>query len=136
MDGCAGGQVATRDVFTDEELDQLRRFPKIGREQLIRHFTLTPADEAFVLTHRGAGNRLGVAVQLCSLPWLGFVPDDVASALPSAVVRLSQRLRIPAGELAGYGAREQNRTVAGASPSARTCLMSATADRLRASISC
>jgi hypothetical protein len=28
---------------------------------------------------------LGVAVQLCILPWLGFVPDDVAAAPPVAV---------------------------------------------------
>ncbi|MDQ6948254.1 MAG: DUF4158 domain-containing protein, partial [Actinomycetota bacterium] len=28
---------------------------------------------------------LGLAVQLCTLPWLGFVPDDVASAPPAAV---------------------------------------------------
>src|SRR5450755_2802488 len=78
MDGAEqGGRVATRDVFTDEELDQLRRFPDISREELIRYFTLTPADEAFVVARHGAANRLGAAVQLCSLPWLGFVPDDV-----------------------------------------------------------
>jgi hypothetical protein len=62
--------VATRDVFTDEELDQLRRFPDISREELIRYFTLTAADEAFVVARHGAANRLGAAVQLCSLPAL------------------------------------------------------------------
>jgi len=102
--------VATRDVFTDEELDQLRRFPDISREELIRYFTLTPADEAFVVARHGAANRLGAAVQLCSLPWLGFVPDDVVSAPPVAVARLSERLRIPVGELVDYGSREQTRT--------------------------
>jgi hypothetical protein len=29
-----GGRVATRDVFTDEELDQFRRLPDISREEL------------------------------------------------------------------------------------------------------
>src|SRR5450631_3203999 len=111
MDGAEqGGRVATRDVFTDEELDQLRRFPDISREELIRYFTLTPADEAFVVARHGAANRLGAAVQLCSLPWLGFVPDDVVSAPPVAVARLSKRLRIPVGELVDYGSREQTRT--------------------------
>lgn len=33
-------------VFTDEELEGLRRFPEIGREELFRFFTLTPADVA------------------------------------------------------------------------------------------
>ena len=102
--------MATRDVFTDEELDQLRRFPDISREELIRYFTLTPADEAFVVARHGAANRMGAAVQLCSLPWLGFVPDDVVSAPPVAVARLSERLRIPVGELVDYGSREQTRT--------------------------
>ena len=97
-------------MFTDEELDQLRRFPDISREELIRYFTLTPADEAFVVARHGAANRLGAAVQLCSLPWLGFVPDDVVSAPPVAVARLSERLRIPVGELVDYGSREQTRT--------------------------
>ena len=46
---------------------------------------------------------LGLAVQLCTLPWLGFVPDDVGAAPPVAVARLASRLGIPAGELAGYG---------------------------------
>ena len=53
---------------------------------------------------------LGAAVQLCTLPWLGFVPEDVAAAPAAAVARLSERLGIPVGELRGYGAREQTRT--------------------------
>jgi len=53
---------------------------------------------------------LGAAVQLCTLPWLGFVPDDVAAAPAAVVARLSERLGIPVGTLRGYGAREQTRT--------------------------
>jgi len=93
--------VATREVFSDEE---------INRAELIRHFTLTGADEAFVRRFRGQGNTLGAAVQLCVLPWLGFVPDEVRSAPAAAVVRLSERLGIPVGALREYGVREQTRT--------------------------
>jgi hypothetical protein len=57
-----------------------------------------------------AGNWLGIAVQLSSLPWLGFVPDDVAAAPTSAVARLSKQLSLAARDLRGYGAREQTRT--------------------------
>jgi hypothetical protein len=83
-------------VFTDEELESLRRFPEIGREELFRFFTLTPADVAFVDPGRGRGpvDRLGLAVALCTLPWLGFVPDDVASAPRAAVVRLAEQLQV------------------------------------------
>jgi TnpA family transposase len=105
-----GGLVATRDVFSEEELAQLRGFPEISRAELIRHFTLTGADEVFLRKFRTRRNVLGAAVQLCTLPWLGFVPDDAPSAPAAAVGRLSQRLNIPMGELRGYGEREQTRT--------------------------
>lgn len=106
--------MATRDVFSEDELARLRGFPEPARAELIRYFTLAPADEAFARRFRGQDNVMGVAVQLCTLPWLGFVPDDVAAApaaAPAAVVaRLSEKLGIPVGALRGYGAREQTRT--------------------------
>ena len=102
--------MATRDVFSADELAQLRGFPEIGRAELIRFFMLTPADEEFVRRFRDKRNVLGVAVQLCALPWLGFVPEDVPAAPAAAVARLSERLGIPVGELSGYGAREQTRS--------------------------
>jgi hypothetical protein len=39
-------------VFSEEELARLRGFPELGRAELIRHFTLTSADEAFLRTFR------------------------------------------------------------------------------------
>jgi hypothetical protein len=33
--------VATRDVFSDQELARLRGFPEITRAELIKYFTLT-----------------------------------------------------------------------------------------------
>jgi hypothetical protein len=102
--------VATRDVFSEDELAQLRGFPEPARAELIRYFTLAPADEAFVRKFRGQDSVMGVAVQLCTLPWLGFVPDDVAAAPAAVVARLSEKLGIPVGALRGYGAREQTRT--------------------------
>lgn len=102
--------MATQDVFSAEELARLRGFPEISRAELIRYFTLTGADEAFVRQFRTGRNVLGVAVQLCALPWLGFVPDEVVAAPAAVVGRLSQRLGIAMGELRGYGEREQTRT--------------------------
>jgi hypothetical protein len=93
-----GFSVATR-VFADDELARLRGFPEINKEELIRFFTLAPADVGFIDPGRGRSpkDRLGLAVQLCTLPWLGFVPDDVASAPPAAVARLSEHLQIRPG---------------------------------------
>ncbi|MFC4516448.1 MULTISPECIES: DUF4158 domain-containing protein [Streptomyces] len=72
-------------VFSDEELEALRSCPSIGKDELIRYFTLTPADEAFLRKFLRPQTVLGAAVQLCTLPWLGFVPDEVPSAPPTAV---------------------------------------------------
>src|ERR1035437_11010953 len=92
--------------------DQLRGVPDIGQDELIRFFTLTPADVEFVASRRARGpaQGLGLAVQLCTLPWLGFVPDEVRAAPPVAVARLGARLKVDPGVLACYGAREQTRT--------------------------
>ncbi|MFD3508548.1 Tn3 family transposase [Nocardia sp. NPDC058666] len=99
-------------VFADEELARLREFPDISREELFRFFTLTPADVAFVTPGRGRGpaERLGLSVALCSLPWLGFVPDRVADAPPVAVARLADQLEVDASMIRSYGKRAQTRT--------------------------
>ena len=81
--------MATREVFSADELTKLRGFPEPARAELIRHFTLTPADEAFVRKFRGRENVLGVAVQLCTLPWLGageVVPRRQRVAMVAAAV--------------------------------------------------
>jgi hypothetical protein len=85
--------------------------PDIGRDDLIRYFTLTQVDVAFVDPGRGRGpaDRLGLAVQLCTLPWLGFVPNEVGSAPPVAVARLAERLGLDAEALEGYGRRSHTR---------------------------
>ena len=99
-------------MFSREQYEQLRSFPEISRDELFRYFTLTPADVAFVDpgAGRGAADRLGMAVLVSALPWLGFVPDDVASAPPVAVARLAERLGLDPGALRGYGKRAQTRT--------------------------
>ncbi|MEU4708174.1 Tn3 family transposase [Nocardia salmonicida] len=103
--------MATR-VFADEELERLRGFPEISREELFRFFTLTPADLAFVDPGRGRGpaDRLGLAITLCTLPWLGFVPDRLMTAPPVAVARLAAQLGVDPVEIGFYGRRAKTRT--------------------------
>jgi Domain of unknown function (DUF4158) len=99
-------------MFSREQYEQLRSFPEISRDELFRYFTLTPADVAFADpgAGRGPGDRLGIAVQLSTLPWLGFVPDDVVSAPSAAVARLAEHLGLDPGALRGYGKRAQTRS--------------------------
>jgi TnpA family transposase len=51
---------------------QLLAFPE-DEAELIRRYTLTKADLAFVRQHRGDHNRLGIAVQMCFLRFPGRV---------------------------------------------------------------
>jgi hypothetical protein len=83
------GALRVVDGYTGEgrygRRSRLRGFPEINRAELIQYYTLTGADEAFVRQFRTGRSVLGVAVQLCTLPWLGFVPDEVAAAPAAAV---------------------------------------------------
>jgi hypothetical protein len=101
--------------FSDEQMERLRSFPDIGKEELIRHFTLTRTDLAFIDNlgrsgGRGPEARLGMAVQMCSLQWLGFVPDDIWSVPQAAVIRLAEQLAVFPGVLDYYGKRAQTRS--------------------------
>jgi TnpA family transposase len=99
-------------MFSREQYEQWRSFPEISRDELFRYFTLTSADVAFVDpgAGRGPADRLGLSVQLSTLPWLGFVPDDVALAPPVAVARLAEQLGLDPGALRGYGKRAHTRS--------------------------
>ena len=101
--------MATR-VFADQELEALRQYPEIGREELFRFFTLTPADLAFIDPGRGPADRLGLAVTLCTLPWIGFVPDEVAAAPRVVVARLAEQLQVDPDGIRSYGRRVKTRT--------------------------
>lgn len=47
---------------------------------------------------------------LCTLPWLGFVPDDVGSAPATAVARLANQFGVAPKEIRSYGRRAKTRT--------------------------
>ena len=55
-----------REILTSTERMQLLVFPD-DEGELIRKYTFSKADLAFVRQHRGDHNRLGIAVQMCSL---------------------------------------------------------------------
>lgn len=97
--------------LTDAERERLERFPsEVAREDVIAFFTLSPTDRDRLPKTSGAHNRLGFALQLGALRFLGFCPDDLGSA-PSAVVEyLAIQLGVSVEALAAYGGRDQTRT--------------------------
>ena len=64
----------------------MRSFPdEICRDDLIVFFTLSAEDIVEVKRLRAAHNRLGFALSLGALRYLGFIPVDLSTAPPEAV---------------------------------------------------
>jgi hypothetical protein len=60
--------------LSDPELARLAGWPgDIADEDAITFFTLPADDRVWVRGFNRDENRLGVAVQLCTLPWLGWI---------------------------------------------------------------
>jgi TnpA family transposase len=91
---------------TEVEQERLNSFPaEIQPGDVIAFFTLTDADLKLVKQHHGEANRLGFALQLCALRYLGFIPDDLKGAPNSAVGFLARQLSASAEAITGYGKR-------------------------------
>src|SRR5689334_15878042 len=98
-------------VFTEQERKRLDAFSaEIAESDLIRYFALSGSDLEFVRRQRGDYNRLGFAFQLCALRYLGFAPDDLTTAPPTAISFLADQLQVSPAVLHSYGSRSQTRT--------------------------
>lgn len=97
--------MATR-VLSDAELAQLSTWPaEVARSDLAAYFALTVDDLRWVRSFRSpraAADRLGLAVQLCALRFLGFVPADLASTPVEVVERLADRIGVSPAALGRY----------------------------------
>lgn len=95
----------------EAERRRLERFPdRIPVEDLRSCFALSDADRALVFAQRGAANRLGLAVTLCAVRFLGFVPDDIASIPDEALAFVASQVDAAPHELLAYGTRPQTRS--------------------------
>jgi hypothetical protein len=78
-------------------------------EDLVTFFTLSERELRSIPRSRDPHNRLGYALQLWTLRFMGFVPDDLSSAPPDAVAFVAHQLAVAPHVLAAYGARAQTR---------------------------
>ncbi len=63
-------------------------------EQLDKYFVLSPADLAEIQDCRGATNKIGFAIQLCSLRWFGFLLVDLKPTPQNVVDILIKQIGI------------------------------------------
>ena len=97
-------------ALSDADLETLRSWPpEVAHSDLVEYFTLDVDDLRWVRSHRGAATRLGLAVQLCGLRFLGFVPADLASTPPDVTQRLAERVRVAPSALSRYVATVDGR---------------------------
>ena len=97
--------------LTRAERERLQSFPdEITFNELITFFTLSQKDLNLTKKRSGDHNLLGFALQLGTLRFLGFIPDNFPH-LPSDVVEyVAQQLNVSASVLSLYGERSQTRT--------------------------
>jgi hypothetical protein len=95
----------------DPERRRLERFPdRIAVEDLRACFALKERDLTLVFDQRRPENRLGLAVALSAVRFLGFVPDDIASIPDEALRFLAAQVDAAPHVVLGYGARAQTRS--------------------------
>ena len=97
--------------LTAAERDRLDRFPApIPDDDLFAFFQLSEAHHTAINQQREDHTRLGFAMQLCALRYLGFAPDDLRIAPREAIVYVARQLGIPPEALLAYGRRIATRT--------------------------
>jgi len=96
--------------LSDAEIKRLEGWPEaIDPPGLARYFDLDADDLEFVRRQHGPAAQLGVALQLCSLRWLGFVPDDLTTAPPDAITVPAAALDVSPRVIFEYSVRPQTR---------------------------
>lgn len=99
------------EFLTDEQAAAYGRYTgPVPRADLDRYFFLDDADRALITPKRREANRLGYAVQLCTVRYLGAFLPDLSQVPEEAVVYLAEQLAVadPAC-LSEYAARDKTR---------------------------
>ena len=98
--------------LSETERLRLNSFPSdLSNEDLIGFFTLSPNDLHQIPANADAANRLGFAVQLVLLRFLGFHLPELTAAVPDKVVDfVAAQINVAPERLDFYGKREQTRS--------------------------
>ncbi|MFG6449105.1 Tn3 family transposase [Roseateles sp. BYS180W] len=97
-----------RELLTPAQREQLLAFPT-DEAELIRLYTLGEADQAFIRAHRGAQNRLGVAVQIAYLRFPGQPIARGENPHPPLLAMVAAQLKTPESAWTLYASRDETR---------------------------
>jgi hypothetical protein len=96
--------------FTAAERARLACFPEaVSPPDLMSYFALSEHDHAFLEPYRTDSTRLGVALQLCAMRYLGFCPGQISAAPHDVITYLAAQLHVPSASIGGYGNRAKTR---------------------------
>ena len=99
------------DFLTEAERERWQRFPDtVPQDDLFVFFQLSDEDKGEVRRQRDAQNRLGYALQLCILRYLGFVPDHLQAIPPEVIAFVAEQLEIDPRVLPLYANRRRTQT--------------------------
>lgn len=83
----------------------------ITTDDLNIYFHLSDAEIDLTAEQRGEENRLGFAVQLCIIKFMGYLPDDWQATTPTEVIeKITKQLGIISPAILKYGARPATKT--------------------------
>jgi TnpA family transposase len=98
-------------LFSSADRERLSRYPNnTTHDDLIRYFTLNEDDLHVTLKQRGDANRLGFALHLCTLRYLGFLPTDLLEPPADILHYLVSQLSTTAAAFEQYSARPNTRS--------------------------
>lgn len=85
--------------------------PEISSYDLLTYFQFNDQDRELISSQRRPTNRLGFALQLALVRYMGFIPLEWMSQLSDAVVQFfREQLELEAADIAHYGQREATRS--------------------------
>src|SRR5262245_21591946 len=88
--------------LTSKERERLAGFPDdIPHWDLITHFTLTEHDHSLIDPYQSDAHRLGTALQLCAVRYLGFCPAPLQAAPVEMMAFLARQLQVDPMALQG-----------------------------------
>lgn len=94
--------------LTATQREKRSRFPReITREEVVRYFSLQEAEMKIIANLRGDANRIGYALQLSALRYLGFIPSDLGAAPKEGIHYLADQIGGDPAAIKIYGTRRK-----------------------------